>query len=108
MCETSGKDRRGRRVAISCRVFFFGTDDFECEALLLDLSTNGCKVSSSIELPPGMMLKLSVFLPDPGWPLRVDQALVRWRDGQEVGIEFINIRDAQRGRLRTLLLKGKA
>ena len=79
---------------MSCRCFL-GADDFEGEALLLDLSTNGCKVSSPIELPPGMTLMLSVFLPDHRWPLRVDEAVVRWRDGQEVGIEFINMQDAQ-------------
>ena len=33
------KDRRGRRLDLSCRLFFFGQDDFEGEATLLDVST---------------------------------------------------------------------
>jgi len=108
LCDTNEKDRRGRRVELSCRLFFFGAEEFEGEALLLDISTNGCRISSIIELPPGMTLKLSLFLPDHRWPLRVDQAVVRWVDGQEVGLEFINIREAQRSRLRALLIHGKS
>ena len=46
--ETMVKDRRGRRLELSCRMFFFGEDDFEGEATLLDLSTSGCKASSAI------------------------------------------------------------
>lgn len=106
--ETSIKDRRGRRLSLSCRMFFFGNDEFEGEATLLDISTNGCRASSSIGLQPGMTLKLSLFLPDHKWPLRVDQAIVRWVEGQEFGLEFVSIRLAQRERLRALLMKVKA
>ncbi len=106
--QASIKDRRGRRLSLSCRMFFFGDDEFEGEATLLDISTNGCRASSSITLQPGMMLKLSLFLPDHKWPLRVDQAIVRWVEGPEFGLEFVSIRLAQRERLRALLMKVKA
>jgi len=105
--EARVKDRRGRRVPISCRLFFFGDDDFEGEAALLDLSTSGCRISSCVPLQKDMILKLSLFLPDYRWPLRVDQAIVRWIDGQEFGLEFIHLRLAQRERLRALLMKIK-
>ena len=36
---TSLQDRRGRRLPLSCRLFFFGDDDFEGEAKMLDVST---------------------------------------------------------------------
>ncbi len=99
------QDRRGRRIALSCRLFFFGEDDFEGEAKVLDVSTNGCSVESSIDVTVGMILKLSLFLPDFKWPLRVDQAIVRWIDGKQFGLEFTNIRLAQRERLRNLIMK---
>lgn len=101
------KDRRGRRMALSCRLFFFGDNEFEGEAGLLDISTSGCRLSSCVALKDGMVLKLSLFLPDYRWPLRVDQAIVRWVDGQEYGLEFIHLRQAQRERLRALLMKTK-
>ncbi len=104
-CSTT--DRRGRRIDLSCRLFFFGPEDFEGEATLLDVSTNGCRAATAIRLHPGMILKLSLFLPDHRWPLRVDQALVRWVDGQEVGFEFVSLRLALRERLRALIMKRK-
>jgi PilZ domain len=105
--DANQQDRRGRRIALSCRLFFFGDDDFEGEAKVLDVSTNGCSVQSSIDVKIGMMLKLSLFLPDFKWPLRVDQAMVRWIDGNQFGLEFTSIRLAQRERLRGLIMKAR-
>ncbi len=101
------QDRRGRRVGLSCRMFFFGDDDLEGEATVFDVSTNGCRAESSVELKIGTPLKLSLFLPDFKWPLRVDQAIVRWIDGKQFGLEFTMIRLAQRERLRGLIMKVK-
>ena len=101
----SQQDRRGRRIALSCRLFFFGDDDFEGEAKVLDVSTNGCSAESSIDVAVGMIFKLSLFLDDFKWPLRVDQAIVRWIDGKQFGLEFTSIRLAQRERLRNLIMK---
>ncbi len=33
------QDRRGRRIVHACRMFFFGDDNFEGEATVLDVST---------------------------------------------------------------------
>lgn len=89
-------------------MFFFGNDDFEGEATVLDVSTNGCRAETSVELKVDMPLKLSLFLPDFKWPLRVDQAIVRWIDGKQFGVEFIGIRLAQRERLRSLIMKSRS
>lgn len=105
--DTSGKDRRGRRLALSCRVFVFGEEDFEAGGTLMDISTSGCRAYSTVEVQRGMIVKLSVFLPDHQWPLRVEEAIVRWTNGQEFGVEFTSIRLAQRERLRTLIMKAK-
>src|SRR5688500_10554003 len=101
-------ERRGRRLPINCRLFFFGDEEFEGEATALDISTNGCKATSLIEMKVGRLLKLSLFLQDHHWPLRIDQAAVRWVDGQQFGLEFISLRPAQRERLRGMLMKSKA
>ena len=90
------------------RLFFFGEDEFEGEAAILDISTNGCRATSLIDVKVGLSLKLSLFLQDQQWPLRIDEALVRWVDGQLFGLEFIGIRPAQRERLRAILMKAKA
>ena len=100
-------ERRGRRLAMSRRLFFFGDGEFEGEASVLDISTNGCRASSLTEVKVGLSLKLSVFLQDQQWPLRIDEAVVRWVEGQTFGLEFVGIRPAQRERLRAILMKAK-
>jgi PilZ domain len=100
-------ERRGRRLSLSCRLFFFGEHDFEGEATILDLSTNGCQATSLTEVQVGATLRLSLFLPDQKWPLRIDKALVRWVRGQNFGLEFTGIRSAQRERVRAIIMKAK-
>jgi hypothetical protein len=97
-------ERRGRRLHIDCRLFFFGENEFEGEAQVLDISTNGCQASSQVAVEVGMQLRLSIFLGDQKWPLRIDQAIVRWVRGQSFGLEFIGIRSAQRERLRAMIM----
>ena len=97
--------RHGRRLALSCRVFFFGDEDYEGEGKILDLSISGCRISSGETVPVGKALKLSLFLKDHHWPLRIDEAIVRWGKEHTYGIEFTSIRVSQRERIRTLVMK---
>lgn len=106
--EGDESDRRGRRVALSCRVFFFGDDDYEGEGKVVDISTSGCRISSDETLPVGRVLKLSLFLNDHRWPLRIDEAIVRWAKDGSYGIEFTSIRLAQRERIRALVMNDRA
>ena len=62
--EAAMAERRGRRLSLSCRLFFFGEDDFEGEATILDLSTGGCQATSLTQVQVGMVLRLSLFLHD--------------------------------------------
>jgi len=103
--EAAMAERRGRRLSLSCRLFFFGEDDFEGEATVIDLSTNGCQAKSLILLHVGTTLRLSLFLHDQKWPLRIDEALVRWVNGGMFGLEFTGIRPAQRERVRAIIMK---
>lgn len=97
-------ERRGRRLPVDCRLFFFGDDEFEGEAQVLDISTYGCQADSQLPVVVGMQLRLSIFLGDQKWPLRIEQAIVRWVRGRSFGLEFIGIRLAQRERLRALIM----
>jgi len=100
-------ERRGRRLRLSCRLFFFGEDDFEGEATILDLSTGGCQATSLTEVQVGTTLRLSLFLHDQQWPVRIDGAMVRWVNGNSFGLEFTEIRSAQRERVRAIIMKAK-
>ena len=98
-------ERRRRRLRLSCRLFFFGEDDFEGEATLLDLSTGGCQAMSHTQVQVGTTLRLSLFLHDQQWPVRIDRAMVRWVNGKSFGLEFAEIRSAQRERIRAIIMK---
>lgn len=93
---------RGCRLVVSCRVSFFAAEGFEGEATLLNVSTGGCRLSSSVVVYTGMVLRLSIFLSDHPWPLIVEEAIIRWVDGPEFGLKFLTLRAAQRERLRAL------
>jgi hypothetical protein len=54
-----------------------------------------------------MVFRLSLFLHDQQWPLRIDEALVRWVKGENFGLEFTGIRSAQRERVRAIIMKAK-
>jgi len=105
--KTATAERRGRRLRLSCRLFFFGEDDFEGEAKILDLSTGGCQATSLTTVQVGMRLRLSLFLQDQEWPLRIEEALVQWINGTTFGLEFTRIRSAQRERVRDMIMKAK-
>ena len=98
-------ERRGHRLGLNCRLFFLGEDDFEGKATTLDLSTNGCQATSLTQVQVGTTLRLSLFLHDQEWPLRIDKALVRWVKGENFGLEFTGIRPAQRE--RAIIIKAK-
>jgi len=102
------RERQARRVALSCRVFFFADDDYEGEGKVLDISTSGCRISSEETLPVGKVFKLSLFLKDHQWPLRIDAAMVRWAKEGVYGMEFTSIRLAQRERIRALVMKNRS
>jgi hypothetical protein len=102
------EDRKARRVGVNCRLFFFGDNDFEGEAHLLDLSSTGCMARSMEPLQVGWKLKLSLFLPDGHtWPVRVEEAIVRWVRDCECGLEFLSIRPPHLHRVQQLIMKKK-
>lgn len=106
--ESDMRERRGRRLKMTRRLFFFGEEELEGEATILDLSTGGCQATSLTEVKLGAALKLSLFLQDQPWPLRIDESIVRWIRGDTFGLEFTGLRPAQRERLRSILMKEKA
>ncbi len=100
--------RKSRRIVIGCRLAFFGEDDLEGEGELLDLSFTGCMAKSESRLHPGLQMKVSLFLSDGhDWPVRIDDAIVRWARGGEFGVEFLAIRPPQLQRIQQYVIKTK-
>ena len=101
----AAKERRGRRVRVDCKLFIFGDDDFEAEVHVLDLSAGGCSAESAVPVHVGMELRLSLFLADHRWPIRIDGAVVRWVAGRRIGIEFFKLTPSVQDRIRQFVRK---
>jgi hypothetical protein len=100
------KERRGRRLLLSCHVFFFGDEDYEGKAGVGHLYQRLSDVVGR-KFAVGTMLKFSLFSKDHQWPVRIDQGMVRWAKEDTYGMEFTSIRPAQRERLSAGVMKAK-
>ncbi len=98
--------RKSRRVATDCRLEFLGEDEIDGEAELLDLSSTGCMAKCERMMPPGLRMKVTLFLSDGyEWPVRVEEAVVRWARGGEFGVEFLVMRPPQLQRIQQFVIK---
>ena len=68
-----------------------------------NLSLSGCSLQSDTDVHTGAYLELRISPPDHESPIQVGLASVRWVNGQESGLEFINVDTEHRKRLRRLL-----
>lgn len=100
--------RKSRRVTTGCRLSFFGEDEVEGDAEILDLSCTGCMAKSDTPVQPGLQMNVSLFVSDGHeWPIRVDEAIVRWARGGEFGVEFLAMRPPQLLRIQQFVIKPK-
>jgi len=98
--------RKSRRVAAGCRLEFIGEDEVDGEADMLDLSSTGCMARSERAMQPGFRMRVSLFLADGlDWPVRVEEAVVRWARGGEFGVEFVVMRPPQLQRIQQFVIK---
>jgi len=97
--------RTSPRIPLDCHLFFSAVNLLEADATLLDLSTTGCAAESATTVQPNMSLDLWIFSPTYSWRMHIDYAIVRWVKGKMFGVEFLNLRPAQRTRLRNLIAK---
>jgi len=70
---------------------------------MLDFSTGGCRIDSSVEVHCGATFKLSIYVPDLELPLTVEAATVQWGIGQMFGLAFLKVEEAERERMGALL-----
>lgn len=67
---------------------------------VLDLSVTGCQIelhTSFIVSPSSMEVRIDV--PDLGWSIIVDEAIVQWVEGNLVGLSFVSLRPTEGDRL---------
>ena len=69
----------------------------------LDISAGGCKIESDVEVELGGKFECRLHVPGLDWPLRIDEATVRWVGGNTFGIGFTRISPEELAKLQTVL-----
>jgi hypothetical protein len=61
------------------------------EGMLIDVSRQGWRARGVVPVLAGTILSVRVFLTDDAHAIFVEEAVVRWSDGQEFGVELTRI-----------------
>ena len=97
------EDRRVQpRFTAQFRSTFSGQRQEE-QGRTLDVSVGGCKIESDMKVEQGAKFECRLHIPGLDWPLRIDEATVRWVDGNSFGIAFSRIAPEEFAKLKTVL-----
>ncbi len=96
-------DRRVQpRFTTQFRSTFSGQRE-EGQGRTLDISVGGCKIESDTKVMQGVKFECRLHIPGLDWPLRIEEATVRWVDGNTFGIAFSRINPEELAKLKTIL-----
>jgi len=90
------------RFTTQFRSTFSGRND-EGQGRTLDISSGGCKIESEMKVTKGATFECRLHIPGLDWPLRIDEAMVRWVEGNTFGISFTRIRPEELAKLNLVL-----
>ena len=75
----------------------------EGQGRTLDLSTGGCKIEADFPVVVGTTFECRIYVPGLDWPLRIDEAQVRWVKAGSFGIQFTKIHPAEEAKLSRVI-----
>jgi hypothetical protein len=81
----------------------FSGERVSAPGVIVDLSTAGCRARSATEFNKGEYVETCINVPRFEHPLHVPLAVIRWSNGQEFGMEFIQMAPNDQQRLRDLI-----
>ena len=93
------KGRKHIRFAVQLPVSFRG-DQLSHVGTILNLSAEGCAITSETVVGVAVYLQLSMQLREREEPVQVDLAAVRWSSATRFGVEFIKIHPEEGERLK--------
>jgi len=106
VADMKGANRRATaRLRVQFRTTFSRIDDVEGAGVVLDLSTGGCRIESSVPVQYGMTMVLSIYVPDVEPPLMLEAATVQWVSDQMFGVAFFRLPEQERERLEMVIAK---
>jgi hypothetical protein len=101
--KSSSHERRIQpRFTAQFRSSFSGQNK-EGQGRTLDISSGGCKIESDMKVVQGATLECRLHVPGLDWPLRIDEATVRWVEGNTFGLAFTRISPEEVSKIETIL-----
>jgi hypothetical protein len=91
--------RKHTRFAVQLPVSFSG-DQLSDRGTILNLSAEGCAITSETVAGAAVYLQLTMQLREREEPVQIDLAAVRWVSATRFGVEFIKIRPEEGERLK--------
>jgi hypothetical protein len=75
----------------------------EGQGKTLDLSDGGCRIETDHPIVPDASFECRIYAPGLSWPLRVDEAKVRWVKGKTFGLQFIAMHQDEQAKLKQVI-----
>jgi hypothetical protein len=91
--------RKHTRFAVQLPVSFKG-GEFSHRGTILNLSGEGCAITSDTIADKAIYLQLAIQLRDQETPVQVDLAADRWVSSTRFGVEFIKMSSQEEERLK--------
>ena len=96
------EQRQQPRFTSQFRSIFSGGQQ-EGQGRTLDLSTGGCKIETDVPVTVGHAFECRIYVPGLDWPLRIDEAQVRWVKDGTFGIQFTKIQPDEEAKLERVI-----
>ena len=100
--EPTVEQRKHRRHPVNFQEVYSSGPVQIREAIVLDLSMGGCRVASTIPMPPDSAIQLQIR-PRLTAPIYVPNAIVRWASGYAFGVQFQELPERESKALTHLL-----
>lgn len=101
-----GADRRSEpRFAVRFRSSFSSKKMLGGEGTVTELSSRGCRVCAEAPVPAKTILEMHLNVEDDEAPIKIPEAVVRWSEGNEFGLEFRDIDPKSFDRMRKVIQK---
>jgi hypothetical protein len=68
-----------------------------------DLSVGGCMIETDFPVVAGASFEFRIYVPGLDWPLRIDEAQVRWVKANTFGIQFMKIKPDEEEKLKQVI-----
>jgi PilZ domain len=75
----------------------------EGQGRTLDLSVGGCMIETDFPVAVGASFEFRIYVPGLDWPLRIDEAQVRWVKANTFGIQFMKVKPDEEEKLKRVI-----